>query len=73
MGGPVEVARYRWRHEAELARGRLADAGIVSMVMADDAGGLYAGIAPARLLVAPESLGRARELLEDQGPEDRAG
>jgi hypothetical protein len=31
--------------------------------MADDIGGAYAGIAPARLLVAPEDAARAREVL----------
>jgi hypothetical protein len=31
--------------------------------MADDIGGTYAGIAPARLLVAPEDAARAREVL----------
>ncbi|MGH7543992.1 MAG: putative signal transducing protein [Gemmatimonadota bacterium] len=47
-----------------MARGLLEDAGIPSAVMADDIGGAYAGIAPARLLVAPEDAGRAREVLE---------
>ena len=61
---PVEIGRYRWRHEAEMARGLLADADIPSTVVADDIGGAYAGIAPARLLVAPEDAERAREALE---------
>ena len=63
MTSPVEVGRWRWRHEAEIARGLLEDAGIPSAVMADDIGGAYAGIAPARLLVAPENAARAREVL----------
>lgn len=62
---PVEIARYPWRHLAEIAHGRLEDAGIPSAVFADDAGGAYAGIAPARLLVAAEDAVRARELLDD--------
>lgn len=65
MTAPVEVSRYRWRHEAEMARGLLEDAGIRSAVVADDIGGAYAGIAPARLVVAPEDAARARELLEE--------
>ena len=65
MTSPVEVGRWRWRHEAEIARGLLEDAGIPSAVMADDIGGAYAGIAPARLLVAPEDAARARQLLEE--------
>jgi hypothetical protein len=37
--------------------------------MADDIGGTYAGIAPARLLVAPEDAARAREVLSSaEGP-----
>jgi hypothetical protein len=63
LTSPVEVGRWRWRHEAEMARGLLEDAGIPSAVMADDIGGAYAGIAPARLLVAPEDAARAREVL----------
>jgi hypothetical protein len=64
LTAPVEVGRYRWRHEAEIARGLLDDAGIRSTVVADDIGGTYAGIAPARLLVAPEDAARARAVLE---------
>jgi hypothetical protein len=64
LTSPVEVGRWRWRHEAEMARGLLDDAGIPSALIADDIGGAYAGIAPARLLVAPEDAGRAREVLE---------
>lgn len=70
MTAPVEVGRYRWRHQAELAGGRLEDAGIPSAVVADDAGGAYAGIAPARLLVAPEHAERARRILEENEPMD---
>lgn len=68
MTGPVEVARYRYRHLAEIARGRLEAAGIPSRIVADDAGGAYAGIAPARLLVAAGDLERAREALADDEP-----
>lgn len=68
MTVPVEVARYRWRHEAEIAVGLLEDAGIPSVVVADDAGGAYAGIAPARLVVAPEHAERARRILDEAEP-----
>ncbi|MDX1623063.1 MAG: DUF2007 domain-containing protein [Gemmatimonadota bacterium] len=64
-GGPVEVARYRWRHQAEMARGVLEDAGIPATVVADDAGGAYAGIAPARLLVAGDAVEEAEAILVD--------
>ncbi len=70
MAEPVEIGRYRYRHLAEIAQGRLEDAGIPSAVIADDIGGAYAGIAPARLLVALEDSGRAREILDDEVQED---
>ena len=65
---PIEVARFRFRYLAEIAQGVLDEAGIQSAVVADDAGGAYPGIAPARLLVAPESASHARELLEEEEP-----
>lgn len=71
MADLVEVARFTWRHEAEMARGVLEGAGIPAGVIADDAGGQYAGIAPARLVVAHEDAGRARRILDelDAGPD----
>lgn len=66
----MEVGRYRWRHEAEMARGVLEDAGIPATVVADDAGGAYAGIAPARLLVSREAASRAREILRSLEDDD---
>lgn len=72
-GVPVEVARYRWRHEAEMALGILEDEGIPGAVLADDMGGTYAGIAEARIVVPPPHAERARavlaELREDSGEE----
>lgn len=73
MTSPVEIGRWRWRHEAEIARGLLEDAGIPSAIMADDIGGTYAGIAPARLIVAPEDAARAREVLEAVARDGREG
>lgn len=65
MSPPVEVARYSLRPYAEMAAGVLEDEGIDSVVVADDAGGMYAGIAPARLMVARQDLERARRILAD--------
>jgi hypothetical protein len=70
MSRLVEVGRYRWRHEAEMAQGLLEDAGIPSLVSADDAGGALGGIGlplgqlPVRLLVSEEEAELAREALE---------
>lgn len=65
MSPPVEAARYSLRPYAEMAAGVLEDEGIDSVVVADDAGGMYAGIAPARLMVNEEDLERARRVLAD--------
>lgn len=62
---PVEVARFRWRHEAEMALGILEDEGILGAVLADDAGGQYAGIGVARVVVPLEHAERARAVLEE--------
>jgi hypothetical protein len=72
----VELARYSYRHEAEIAAGFLEDAGIPALVQVDDAGGYDFGLSfarPARLLVPQEQLARAREVLEDTGFEGMRG
>ena len=60
----IEVARFRYRHEAEMAAGRLADAGIPAVVVGDDVGGMYPGIMSVGLRVAREDEERARAALE---------
>jgi len=64
-GEGVEIARFHWRHEAEMALGILEDEGIPGVVLADDAGGQYAGIAAARVVVPAEHAGRARQVLAE--------
>ncbi|MFN2382911.1 MAG: DUF2007 domain-containing protein [Gemmatimonadota bacterium] len=64
MTTPVEVARCRYRHEAEMAQGRLTDAGIPSWVFGGDIGGASPGVGSVRLVVAPADADRARELLQ---------
>ncbi len=64
-GGPVEVARFHWRHEAEMALGILEDEGIPGVVLADDAGGAYAGIAASRVVVPAEYAEHARSVLAE--------
>ena len=63
----VEIARYRFRHEAEMAAGRLVDAGIPVVVAGDDIGGMYPGVMSIGVRVARENEERARELLSDAG------
>jgi hypothetical protein len=65
--GTIEVARFRYRHEAEMAAGTLADAGIPAVVVGDDAGGMYPGIMFVAVRVAAENVENARAVL---GPDD---
>jgi hypothetical protein len=64
-GAPVEVARYRWRYEAEMALGILEDEGIPGAVLADDVGRAYAGMGEARVVVPPAHAERARAVLAE--------
>ena len=75
MNRTVIVARYRWRYEAEMARGLLEDAGLTAVVSADDAGGALGGMGlplgslPVRLLVLAEDAEHAREVLSGASDE----
>lgn len=69
----VEIARYRYRWQAEMAREVLSEEGIASALIADDIGGMYAGIAPTRIQVVEADADRAREILaeiEEAGAEE---
>ena len=65
----VLLARFRYRHQADTARGFLKDAGIPAVVSADDAGGNlgFTICGNARLLVRPNDLKEATELLAECG------
>lgn len=76
-GSPLVIARFAYRHQGDLARGYLEDAGIVCALFVDDASGIESGMAfsnPARLVVRDVDAERAREvlrgagLIEDRGP-----
>lgn len=72
----VVVARFHYRHQAELAHGYLEDAGIPSGLFIDDAGGMEVGLAfanPARLVVHRDREQEAREILESAGVLDPPG
>jgi hypothetical protein len=70
-GCAAVVATFGQRYEAEMAEGYLRDGGIPAAVSVDDAGGAYAGLTfsphPARVMVRPEDLRRARRLLVEAG------
>lgn len=64
------VASFSRRYQAEMAQGYLNDAGIESMISADDAGGTDLGLGltrTAHVIVRTEDEGRARKVLEDAG------
>lgn len=66
----VVLARFHYRHQAELAHGYLQDAGIPSGLFIDDAGGMEVGLAfanPARLVVHKDRVDDARRILENAG------
>lgn len=71
QGCAAVVATFGQRYEAELAGGYLRDGGIPVAVAVDDAGGAYAGLTlsprPARVMVRPEDLRRARRILVRAG------
>ncbi|MFW5951314.1 MAG: putative signal transducing protein [Gemmatimonadota bacterium] len=67
------VATFSYRHQAEMARGYLDDAGIPVVMVAGDAAGIELGFAApnrARLAVRAEDVERARQLLADAGFEE---
>jgi len=67
---PVIIARFHYRHQAELAHGYLQSAGIDAALFVDDAGGMEVGLAftnPARLLVRSGDVEEARSVLRDAG------
>lgn len=65
------AAKFRYRHEAEMARGYLEEAGIPSALVVEDAGGTYPGIGlgvgEAQLHVSPDDLREARRVLVEAG------
>lgn len=62
----VVVATFRYRHEGQLAQGFLADAGIRSVISADDVAALRPDLSIAgmiRVLVRAQDAERARMVL----------
>jgi hypothetical protein len=67
MTNLIAVAIFPARVEADLARGALEAAGLYAIVAADDAGEQNPGLDYSRgvsVLVRPEDLERAREVLD---------
>jgi hypothetical protein len=59
----VVVSTFRSTADAQIAKGILDEAGIESMIRADNAGGMYPAIGGAELLVRTEDVQTANEAL----------
>jgi hypothetical protein len=59
----VVVSTFRSPTDAQIAQGRLDDAGIESMVRTDNAGGMYPAIGRVELLVRSEDVEKANSAL----------
>lgn len=59
----VVVSTFRSIADAQVAQGLLEGAGIESMVRTDDVGGMYPGVGGAALMVGPENVEAATEIL----------
>jgi len=64
----VVISTFPSLTDAQIAKGALDDAGIDSMIRADDAGGMYPTIRGAQLLVRAEDVVQAREALNQPDP-----
>jgi hypothetical protein len=60
----IAVSTFRSSADAQLAKGILDEAGIESMIRADNAGGMYPAINGAELLVRQEDLEKAHDALQ---------
>ena len=65
----VVVSTFRSTADAQIAKGVLDEAGIESMIRADNAGGMYPAISGAELLVRSEDVQKARESLNSHHPQ----
>ena len=59
----ITISTFRSTADAQIAKGILDEAGIVSMIRADNAGGMYPAIGGAELLVRSDDVGRAEAAL----------
>ena len=60
----IAVSSFRSSAEAQIAKGILDEAGIQSMIRSDNAGGMYAPIASADLLVGAEDAKSTTDALQ---------
>jgi hypothetical protein len=60
----ITISTFPSITDAQIAKGILDEAGIESMIRADNAGGMYPGIGGADLLVRSEDVEKAHEALD---------
>ena len=63
----ITISTFRSTADAQLANGILDEAGITSMIRADNAGGMYPAITGAELLVRSEDVDKAHDALHRRG------
>ena len=59
----ITISTFRSTADAQIAKGILDEAGIESMIRADNAGGMYPAIGGAELLVRSEDMDKAHDAL----------
>lgn len=59
----ITISTFRSTTDAQLAKGILDEAGIDSMIRADNAGGMYPSISGAELLVRAQDVDKAHDAL----------
>lgn len=64
----VTVGTFRSMADAQIAKGVLEQAGIESVIRADNAGGMYPALSGADLVVRPEDAEKATEILSSADP-----
>jgi Putative prokaryotic signal transducing protein len=62
----ITVSTFRSTADAQIAKGILDEAGIDSMIRADNAGGMYPAIGGAELLVRAKDAEKANEALQQR-------
>ena len=59
----ITISTFRSTADAQIAKGILDEAGIESMLRADNAGGMYPAMSGAELLVRSEDVDKAHDAL----------
>ena len=59
----ITISTFRSTADAQIAKGTLDEAGIESMIRADNAGGMYPAMSGAELLVRSEDVDKAHDAL----------